>query len=1445
MSTRHDGFSWWIAQQTLRHARVLMLAALALALAGAWAWRTMPRQEDPEITARAGMIIIPWPGADALTVERQVARQVEDALAKVNEIDIIQATVRDDVVIFSLTLGDHVTEATPVWREVEAQLEDVRRELPTSLGPITTRWDLLDLESVMVAVTGSADRIVLARAAKLARQRLLRVPGVARVELTADPREQITVTLDMARATSLGVSAAQLSQLLANRARLIPAGSVKVDGFKIVIDPRSELLSLAELEATPIPLPQGRSIALSQIADVRLEPEQPEVQLARVQGEPAVILGVVPRDEIDVVRWGRRVDEALAALDEELTPLQLVRVTTQPERVERRLEDLGLSLAQGVAIVALVLCLTMGLRMGVVVSMIIPLVTAAALAVFSWMGGLLQQFSIAGLVVSLGLIVDNAIVVGDRIQELLDEGSHPLDAARHAIGALMWPLAAATGTTVAAFVPLMLAKGPVGEFTRGIPWLVIVTLIISLLFALTLTPLMSVVLLRPRPRRDAEHATASSRLFMWLTALPVRSPVLMLLVAGGLMAAVAPMVPKIKREFFPLADREQLLLELELAEGVHVSHTSAQIELIERELMARPEVAQIATFVGSSTPRFYYNLPLHPQAPQLAQILVTLHDASTRWEMVEWARARGQALYPGERFVARILEQGPPTAAPIEIRLYADDASALATATREVSALVRRAPATREVRHDLPQGRPIMVIWPQDDAAGAAGVDRSVIARSLWGQTRGWPAGELSDGQDPTPIVVLAGRGERAGAALELVEVGPSLPLASVAVSAAQVRPASIMRRQGQRVVSILAQLEPGRGFNESLATIRPGLEAMSWPAGVRYEIGGAWEASTKANRAIAAGAPVGVALLLICLLSQCLSWRRTFIILLTIPLSAVGVVPGLFLWDQPFGFQSLLGVLSLAGIVVNNAILLIDVFDQERAAGRSSDDALVAAIRSRLRPIVLTSATTVLGLTPLLWSSSALWPPMASAMITGLMASTVLTLGVVPALSALVFSTRGERLRAWVMRGVVTSAVMLVATGALVSSAPERAWADEAPQALLLGLQEVMERAAHASPRSRALDAQVEATDEAQRAAWRAAWLPGVQVRGELIRRADEIALATPIGPFVQQRVWDGQAVLAVAQPLLHGERQLAGMAQARADSERVRAMRQRQRDMMSHEAATLYLGQLKLRAQLDALGLAQRSLRAQLGRVEGMLANQRGLLADRLRVQAALEELDLQVIHLEARLVGLRAQLGSVVGASGPVLARELSEAELDAPLQATSEGPRAERAALLAQLRRNEAELDALDWSLAPTVEAQGRVIHLLNTPLATATWAEVGVALVWTPFASGTRGPRQDALHAQGRALRQQLQELDAARRAQLDQLKASWDASEREVLAMARVVTRREQILTQLQAQHELGRALISEVIAAEAELASSRARHRVARLDRLERSLEFRLALGR
>ncbi len=985
--------------------RLVLTVAIVLSALGAFAFGVMPRAEDPRMPATWGLVIAALPGADAGKVERLVLDPLEKALLRVESIQRLESTAQPGVALVNLEMASNAN-VDRVWNDVEDALDDARSEFPDDALPPVLDRKLNDTQAVIVALTGSQDVLELSRVARELESALLAVPGVARVELSGVVDERVVVTYDPAIAASLGLDARSLAGMLGARHRPGSSGAITAGKRTISLLPNAEFESIEQIAATPVVLPSGAAVALGDLATVRREVPQPELERMRHDGKPAVAVGIVPRPAENVVAFGERIRRELAKLRVGIEPLAIEEIAFQPERVEQRLSGLSRSLLLGILIVAAVLVAFMGLRLGLIVAFVVPLVAASSLGLFAMGGGVLHQISIAALVLALGMLVDNAIVVAEDCQRRLDLGEDRQAATQAAVRSLALPLATATGTTVAAFLPMLLSEGPTADFTRSIPIIVIITLVLSYLFAIAVTPALAAMVLRPRvAARDTRVASSSSL----LGRFALRHPWAVVGLASALLVATALSAGSIEQRFFPGADRNQLVVSVSLQEGSPIEASDDARRRLEALLARRPEVVSIDTFVGRAVPRFYYNILSSPSSPHLAQLLITTREASDTGPLADWIRVQVRERIPEAQVVARAMEQGPPVTAPIEVRVTGKDLVNLQEASERVLRELRELPGTRDVRHDLGAGMPTVQFAIDDTAAARRGLARRDVSLALLEQTQGLPVGELRYGAELVPILVRGpdahhlAPSDVASVPVTGDSTGP-VPLEQLAMGELRYVPAVAHHLDGKRVARVLAELAPGVPFSLVEKQLAERLKRMALPAGVEVALGGASEESGEANRAMLKTLPAGLLLLLVLLLVEFNSFRRLAIVLTTMPLAATGVVPGLVLADQPFGFMSMLGVFALLGIVVNNAIVLLDVIEQRRRSGATLEEAVQDAVTRRTRPILLTTATTIAGLLPLAFSGSSLWPPLAWAMISGLTASTLLTLGVVPALYALLF---------------------------------------------------------------------------------------------------------------------------------------------------------------------------------------------------------------------------------------------------------------------------------------------------------------------------------------------------------------------------------------------------------------------------------------------------------
>ena len=985
----------------LNFQRLLGMVVTMLCLLGLAAYSTMPRQEDPSFPYRAGLISVSYPGASADAVERLVLRPLTDELRQVEEVDVSQGTARTGVALVRLRLNDDIYDTDPAWDRIRQAMERARQDFPDDVGQMVLDDRLIDNPAIVLAIGGAPSVSELSDVAERLKQSLSDIAGVSRIELEGDADEQITLALDDAALYRLGISPARILQTLAQRNQTTPGGFVVVDGRRLSVLPNTEFADIDAIRATPIELPDGSQVPLAAAADVWRGPAEPRQPDTWFDGERVVLLSLIMEEgTTDAIRFGERVRERVAQIRPDFEPYEIREMFFQPDKVSDRLDNLAWSLVLSVLIIVAVVFTGMGIRMGLLVASILPMVALISVGLYDLGGGVLHQIAVIGMVISLGILIDNAIVIVENIQGHLDEGMRRLDALRKAVSELAGPLGASTGTTLAAFAPLLLAKGGAADFTRGVPVMIMLTLSVSYLLAISVVPLLAARFLKPRRNAEADRLIGLAR---FLGGLVYRHP-RRLIAAGILLVAMSlAMTPFMAQQFFPNADRPQVIVELFMPEGTDQSRTAEAAADLEQAIRTRPNALKIHRFVGFTGPAFYYNLQRAPQAPNRGRLVVTTPALEDTTEMIRWIRTHVNEKMPELDVTVGVLGQGPPSIAPVEVRVYHADDQARTHAVEQLFSALRLVEGTVDVRHDLDIGVPSIAINVDDATAARYGLTRADVAQSLYGQSFGVVAERYRQEKDPIPLVLRSQEGtslplERLLSVNIYNDRGQAVPLSAVASVETAWEPAARYLRNGTRLNTVTANLLTGYSFSQALSGLGLALEDNPLLEGTRLEMGGDAEGSGDANGALLTAAPIGILLLLFFLLLQFNSFRRVGIILLTVPLATVGIFPGLVLSGSPFGFQSLLGVIALVGIVVNNAIVLLDVMDRELENGENIHEAMRKAVVQRTRPILLTTATTVAGLLPLAFSSSTLWPPMAWAIISGLLASTVLTLLVIPA---------------------------------------------------------------------------------------------------------------------------------------------------------------------------------------------------------------------------------------------------------------------------------------------------------------------------------------------------------------------------------------------------------------------------------------------------------------
>ena len=993
----------WLAR-SLDQRRMIISIVIMLSITGLAAWMGMIRQEDPAFPYRYGYVMVRFPGADVEQVEHLVARPLEEEISEVEEVDEIKTTIRAGFLHSIIGMKQTVYDTDNVWDRIRVAVSRAQARFPEGVLQPVIDDRQVDASTVVLAVGGSDDIDELQLAAERLKNRLYSLNAVSRVRLFGDSGEQVTVAIDDARIQTLGLTPEIIMGQLSSRNEIVPGGFVEVDGRQTLVRPQTEFRSIAEISSTPIVLSSGKSVPLSAIADVRLEVADPPVQTAWMNGRQVVAVAVtVARNRINVVRFGEQLREFVKEIQPEFSPLTIEEMFYQPEHVRDRLSELGNSLLLGVLIVGTVLLLLMGPRMGLVVTVIVPLVTLSSLSLFAMGGGVLHQMAIAGLVIALGMLVDNAIVMVENIQWHRDRGASPVEASVTSVIELARPLGAATGTTLAVFVPMAISRGDTADFTRGIPITILIMLSMSYLFAILVTPLISQVILKPRGASSGSHWMA--QVGEWVGRFSVRRGPWVILTAVLLVIAAAAGSRQIGQEFFPDTDRRQMVVDIYYPEGTPIGITTEFATALADELAAFDESEAVFAFSGNSGPRFFYNLNENPRAPQIGRVVVNTQRIEDLSVLMDWVREQAASRWPEVQIVARRLSQGPPAPAPVELRVVGQDRQELARFAEKLTAMLREIPGTVDVRHNLGIGIPSLRFEFNDSIADARGLSRRQLAQALARQTQGLFIGDYRAGEDPVPIILRS----REGSSFDLGQLlavnayagaNKGIPVMDTGQSSMEWQAAVIHHLDLEPVVTVFSEISDGATYPEIYDEVFRRLAETGLPPGIRVVPGGYEESSGEANTALFKTLPIGLILLLFFLLLQFNSYRRVIIILVTVPLAITGVVPGLLFTGYSFGFTAMLGVITLMGIVVNNAIVLIHTIDSNLVAGMSLPDAVARAVSRRTRPILLTTLTTVAGLVPLTFASSTLWPPMAWSIISGLLAATVLTLGVVPTLS-------------------------------------------------------------------------------------------------------------------------------------------------------------------------------------------------------------------------------------------------------------------------------------------------------------------------------------------------------------------------------------------------------------------------------------------------------------
>ncbi|WP_426415667.1 efflux RND transporter permease subunit [Aestuariirhabdus sp. LZHN29] len=1003
------------------HQFTLVVVLLGVVL-GVVSLLTMPRSEDPQVTLAMADVIAAYPGTTPQDMEKLVVDPVEEKLNSLDDVKEIKTFIEDGLSVTHIEFHD-LEDPEDYYDDVVQAMAQVRDQLPDDLLRLEAlRISPSDVNIMMVALLSeTASYRDLKRIAENLETRLEASPGVKLADVWAIPDQQVQIRADLQKMGHLGISLDNLLVAVEAAAVNVPGGHVDAGNRRFTVRTSGDFKSIEDIRSTTVKAIGDHIVFVGDIAEVRFADADPTHE-ARVDGKRAVLITVAQRDGTNIFNVVEGLRSTLDRFQSQLPDgVTTAVVFDQTDSVQKMVSVLTGNLLQGLGLVGVVVLLVLSIKQSLVVVLAIPISMLIAIGWIDVADFGLQQMTIAGLVIALGLLVDNAIVITENIGRLLEEGQKPLQAAINGTSQMGWAVASGTATTLLAFVPMMMLEGPTGQFIRSLPVAVILTLIASLLVALTFTPLLSSRLLR---KRKASGFTLNPihklldlntrYLYGPLLALSLRFPLLLLAIALGIFAYSLTFFGAVGVSLFPKAEKPQFMVDVRPPDGTSYDHTRRLALIAEQRLVNLPEVSSVTTNIGRGNPRVYYNLRPKRETPNYAQLFVQFHQHQQPRVAVVVEQLREElGDVPGVEFEVKEFLQGPPVDAAVAIWIVGDSIETLKRLSQEVEAAVGAEPGAVNIDNPTGNYKTDIQVGINRDKAGLLGIPLVTIDRTVRTSLVGSSVGNMRDdlGDEYDIVVKLADSNKPSLDDFDRVTVtgvsGDTVPLRHVASMLPVPGQASFRHLNLERTTLVTADVARGYQVAEVTANIAARLDGLEWPAGYGYRIGGEEQQREESFAGITKALLIALLGIFAVLVLQFRSFLQPLIVFAAIPFAIIGVIFLLLLTGNTFSFMAFIGFSSLVGIVVNNSIILVDYANQLCARGYSVRDAALESGKTRLVPIMLTTLTTVGGLLPLTLSSSTLWAPLGWTIIGGLISSTVLTLYVVPVLYKLLTSER------------------------------------------------------------------------------------------------------------------------------------------------------------------------------------------------------------------------------------------------------------------------------------------------------------------------------------------------------------------------------------------------------------------------------------------------------
>ncbi|MBW2555969.1 MAG: efflux RND transporter permease subunit [Deltaproteobacteria bacterium] len=1008
----------------LNNSRTVIVTIFLIIVGGIYAFMDLPKLEDPFITIREAVVAAKYPGMPVEQVERLITRPIEEKIRSMGEVkDIENSTSKVGECLIHVTIKDEVpAEQLPAtWKLLRNRMDDVKPDLPEgTIGPMV---DDTFGDTSVATIALWADGFSMAEMHETARQvreRLNMLKGILKVDLTGVQDERIYLEVSSAKIAQLGIDPADIGKSLREQNILLPGGRINVNDVEVIVETQGRFTSIEEIEEVLIPISGTQaSISLRDIGTIRKAYVEPINNPAYYNGHQSIVLSVFIVRGVDAVEFGGRLKQEIQEIEQSLPwGYTLDFATFQPELIKKSVRGMVVNVIESVAIVLVVVMLLLGFRTGLIVGSFIPLVMLFGILTMYALGIDMERMSLATMIIALGMFVDNAIVVSDDIKVNMETGMDRREAVLKTGNSLTLPLLTSTLTTVFAFGPILLQVGSTGDYTSSLGSVMIILLMGSWFFSMFSSTSMCYWFLKPKPAGSDDKQQASDPyqgkfygFYRRILEFSLRYRFLVLAVTGGAFAAAIYAATFIPQAFFPSGDRNQYLIYLDLPAGTRIEETDRTVRKLSAWLQDKqknPEITGTIAYVGNGGPRFFLSLsPMDPD-PFLAFLIV---NTETDKEVPELVARTSQYILdnlPNARGRVKAMWLGSTETGLMELRLSGPGIEVLKEQAEQLMAALRKIPGTVDIKQDW--NNPVFTARADVDQARArrAGVTSKNVADALAFFVDGATTTDYHQGNVQIPIVgrgVLAERDSPDSLSTLGIRSssGDSVPLNQVADVYVVGELNRIIRYNQERTIIVSAKNQVLKA-SEIFAGIKPTLDGMNFPKKHYWEVGGELEDSARAMKSLMKWMLPCFGGIVFLLVWQFNSIRRASIIILTMPLVIVGSVVGLLVMQADFGFMVILGLLALAGSIVNNGIVMIDKIEENRRDGQTPYDAVVNSAVSRFRPILLSVSTTMLGFTPLIINHDPLFYGMACIMFFGLGIGSLFTLNYVPALYTLFF---------------------------------------------------------------------------------------------------------------------------------------------------------------------------------------------------------------------------------------------------------------------------------------------------------------------------------------------------------------------------------------------------------------------------------------------------------